>query len=127
MSTNSEDEKRLRAKQIKRENEIMAKAKKSDNKIALQPLDDRVLVVPVEAESVSAGGIVLPDSAKDKPTRGEVLAVGPGRLNKTGDRVAMSVKVGDVVLYGLYSGSDIKVGGKEHKIMRESDLLAIVD
>lgn len=106
----------------------MAKAKKSDNStITLQPLEDRVLVAPVEAESISAGGIVLPDSAKDKPTRGEVLAVGPGRLNKSGDRVPMSVKVGDVVLYGLYSGSDIKVAGKEHKIMRESDLLAIVD
>ena len=93
-------------------------------KINLRPLDDRVVVQPNEAESTTAGGIVLPDSAKEKPQRGTVVAIGPGRLLDTGVRGELSVSVGDTVIYGRYGGSDIEVGGKEMKILRESDILA---
>jgi chaperonin GroES len=104
-----------------------ASAKASSNTGGVFPLDDRVLVKPDGAETVTSGGILLPDAAQDKPTRGTVVAVGPGRLNKAGDRVAVSVSVGDVVIYGKYSGSDIKIAGEEHKLVRESDLLARVE
>jgi chaperonin GroES len=92
----------------------------------LRPLDDRVVVEPVEAEERTAGGIVLPDTAKEKPQRGTVKAVGPGRLLDSGKRADLSVSVGDVVIYGKYSGSDIEVDGNEVKILRESDILAKV-
>ena len=92
--------------------------------MALHPLDDRVVVKPLEAEEKTAGGIILPDSAKDKPTQGEVIAVGPGKLSDSGERVAPSVKVGDKVIYGKYAGNEIKIDGTEHKILRESELLA---
>ena len=94
--------------------------------IKLRPLDDRVVVEPVEAEEVTAGGIVLPDSAKEKPQRGIVLALGPGKLLDSGERGALSVAVGDEVIYGKYSGSDIEVEGREVKILRETDILAKV-
>jgi chaperonin GroES len=94
--------------------------------IKLRPLDDRVVVEPVEAEEVTAGGIVLPDSAKEKPQRGVVLALGPGKLLDSGERGALSVAVGDEVIYGKYSGSDIEVEGREVKILRETDILAKV-
>ncbi len=94
--------------------------------INLKPLDDRVVVEPVEAEEVTAGGIVLPDTAKEKPQRGTVLAVGPGKLLDKGERGEMSVAVGDEVIYGKYAGSDIEVDGREVKILRESDILAKV-
>ena len=94
--------------------------------INLRPLDDRVVVEPVEAEETTAGGIVLPDTAKEKPQRGTVLAVGPGKLLDSGDRGELSVKVGDEVIYGKYAGSDIEVDGREVKILRESDILAKV-
>jgi chaperonin GroES len=94
--------------------------------IRIRPLDDRVVVRPLEAEERTAGGIVLPDTAKEKPQIGEVLAVGPGRMLENGDRAGLSVKVGDRVFFGKYSGSDVKVEGEELKIMRESDLLGIV-
>jgi chaperonin GroES len=90
----------------------------------LRPLDDRVVVEPTEAEERTAGGIVLPDSAKEKPQRGTVIAVGPGKLLDSGNRGQLSVAVGDVVIYGKYSGSEIEVNGKEVKILRESDILA---
>ncbi|HUG92197.1 MAG TPA: co-chaperone GroES [Planctomycetaceae bacterium] len=90
----------------------------------LKPLDDRVVVQPLEAEERTAGGIVLPDAAKEKPQRGKVLAVGPGRLLDSGERVAVSVAVGDEVLFGKYGGTDIEVEGEEVKILRESDVLA---
>jgi chaperonin GroES len=90
----------------------------------LKPLDDRVVVQPLEAEEKTAGGIVLPDAAKEKPQRGKVLAVGPGRLLDSGERVAISVVVGDQVLFGKYGGTDIEVEGDEVKILRESDILA---
>ncbi len=93
-------------------------------KIKIRPLDDRVVVQPVDAESTTAGGIVLPDSAKEKPQRGTVLAVGPGKLLDNGNRGTLSVAVGDVVIYGKYGGSDIEVDGEEVKILRESDILA---
>jgi chaperonin GroES len=94
--------------------------------VKLRPLDDRVVVEPVEAEEMTAGGIVLPDTAKEKPQRGTVRAIGPGRLLDSGNRADLSVKVGDVVIYGKYSGSDIEVDGNEVKILRESDILAKV-
>jgi chaperonin GroES len=94
--------------------------------IKLRPLDDRIVVEPMEAEEKTAGGIVLPDTAKEKPQRGTVLAVGPGKLLETGQRCEMSVAVGDEVIYGKYSGSDIEVDGRELKILRESDVLAKV-
>jgi chaperonin GroES len=95
-------------------------------KIKLRPLDDRVVVEPVEAEERTAGGIVLPDSAKEKPQRGKVLAVGPGKLLDNGNRGQLSVTVGDEVIYGKYGGTDIEVDGNEVKVLRESDILAKV-
>ena len=90
----------------------------------LNPLDDRVVVEPLEAEETTAGGIVLPDSAKEKPQRGKVVATGPGRLLDSGERCAVGVEVGDEVLFGKYGGTDIEVDGVEVKILRESDILA---
>jgi chaperonin GroES len=94
--------------------------------INLKPLDDRIVVEPVEAEEVTSGGIVLPDTAKEKPQRGTVLAVGPGKLLDNGKRGELSVAVGDEVIYGKYSGSDIELDGRDIKILRESDVLAKV-
>lgn len=94
--------------------------------MTLNPLDDRVVVRPLDAEETTAGGIVLPDSAKEKPQRGKVVAVGPGRLLESGERCAVSVVVGDEVLFGKYGGTDIEVDGEEIKILREGDILAKV-
>ncbi len=95
-------------------------------KVSLRPLDDRIVVQPSEAESTTAGGIVLPDSAREKPQRGKVVAVGPGKLLDSGNRGEMSVKIGDMVIYGRYGGSEIEIDGVEMKILRESDILAKV-
>ena len=92
--------------------------------VKLRPLDDRVVVEPQEAEETTAGGIVLPDTAQEKPQRGKILSTGPGRLLDNGNRGELSVGVGDVVIYGKYSGNDIEVAGKDVKILRESDILA---
>ena len=92
----------------------------------INPLDDRVVVRTNEAEETTAGGIVLPDAAQEKPQRGTVLAVGPGRLLDSGERAAISVEVGDEILFGKYGGTDIEVDGDEVKILRESDILAKV-
>jgi len=92
--------------------------------LKIKPLDDRVVVEPLEAEDKTAGGILLPDTAKEKPQRGKILAVGPGKLNDDGKRTALSVAVGDEVVYGRYSGNEIEVSGKDLKIMREGDILA---
>ena len=92
--------------------------------MALKPLDDRVVVKAVEAEGKTTGGIVLPDSAKEKPQRGKIIALGPGKLLDSGKRAEMSVEKGDEVLYGKYAGTEIKVGGDEVIILRESDILA---
>ncbi len=94
--------------------------------VSLKPLDDRVVVEPLSAEDVTAGGIVLPDSAKEKPQRGKVVAVGPGKLLDSGDRCPVAVVIGDEVLFGKYGGTDIEVDGTEVKILRESDILAKV-
>ncbi len=90
----------------------------------LRPIDARVDIKPLESEEVTKGGIVLPDSAKEKPAQGKITAVGPGRLHDNGERLPMCVKVGDIVIYGKYSGSDIKIEGKEYKVMRENEILA---
>ena len=95
-------------------------------KLSIRPLDDRIVVKPEEAEETTSGGIVLPDSAKEKPQRGTVVAVGPGKLLDSGNRGALSVEVGDVVIYGKYGGSDIEVDGAEVKILYERDILAKV-
>ena len=99
-------------------------AKEKDVSLKVRPLDDRVVVEPLEAEEKTAGGILLPDTAKQKPQRGRVLAVGPGKLRDNGERSALAVQKGDEVIYGRYSGSDIEIEGREIKIMRESDILA---
>jgi chaperonin GroES len=90
----------------------------------LVPLDDRVVLQRLEAEEKTQGGIVLPDTAKEKPQKGKVIAVGPGRLLDDGTRAAMEVKVGDTVLFGKYAGSEITLDREEYVIMKESDLLA---
>ncbi len=92
--------------------------------IKLQPLADRLVVKPIEREEVTKGGIVIPDTAKEKPQEGKVLAVGPGRLSEDGKRIAMDVKVGDIVIYAKYGGSEIKIDDEELIILRESDILA---
>ncbi len=94
--------------------------------MAVKPLDDRVLVKQSEAEEKTSGGIVLPDTAKEKPQRGKVVAVGPGKLLDTGKRAAMSVKKGNEVFYGKYSGTEIKIDGDPYVILRDSDVLAVV-
>ncbi|MFC1989518.1 co-chaperone GroES [Chloroflexota bacterium] len=92
--------------------------------VKLEPLADRLVVKPIEKEDVTKGGIFLPDTAKEKPQEGEVLAAGPGRLSDDGKRIAMDVKVGDIVLYSKYGGTEIKIDDEELIILRESDILA---
>ena len=92
----------------------------------VQPLADRLVVRPNEREEMTVSGIVLPDTAKEKPQEGTVVAVGPGRLNEQGKRVALEVKTGDTVLYAKYAGTEVKIEGDELLILKESDILAIV-
>ena len=92
--------------------------------IDLQPMADRLVVRPIEREEMTKGGIFLPDTAKEKPQEGEVLAVGPGRLNDDGNRIAMDIKTGDIVIYSKYGGTEIKVDEEDLVILRESDILA---
>jgi len=92
--------------------------------IKIKPLADRLVVKPIEREEVTKGGIVLPDTAKEKPQEGEVLAVGPGRLSEDGKRIAMDIKVGDIVIYSKYGGTEYKIEEEEVIILRESDILA---
>jgi len=94
--------------------------------VKIRPLDDRVVVEPLEAEEKTAGGILLPDAARQKPQRGKVVAVGAGKMRDNGERIKPSVVIGDEVLYGRYAGNDVEVNGKDLKIMRESDILAKV-
>lgn len=98
----------------------------SATKLQLKPLADRVVVKKLEAEEKTAGGIVLPDTAKEKPQQGEILAVGAGRLDEKGNRQPMEVKVGDKVLFAKYSGTEVKIDGVEYLILKESDILAVV-
>jgi len=93
----------------------------------VRPLADRVLVKRVEEEEVKKSGIIIPDTAKEKPQRGEVIAVGPGRLDEKGQRVPMEVKVGDKVLFSKYAGNEVKIEGEEYLIMREDDILAVIE
>ena len=93
----------------------------------VKPLGDRVLVQPVEDQEVKKGGIIIPDTAKEKPQQGKVIAVGKGKKNDEGKVTPLDVKTGDTILFGKYSGSEIKIDGEEHLIMREDDLLAVLD
>ncbi|MBQ9407161.1 MAG: co-chaperone GroES [Desulfovibrio sp.] len=93
----------------------------------LKPLNDRVLVKRLESEEKTAGGLYIPDTAKEKPSKGEVVAVGPGKLGEDGTRAALSVKAGDMVLFNKYAGTEVKLDGIDHLVMREEDILAIID
>jgi chaperonin GroES len=93
----------------------------------VKPLNDRVLVLRIEEEEKTSGGIIIPDTAKEKPQEGKVIAVGSGKVNDKGERVALDVKEGDRILFGKYAGNEIKIDGVEHLIMREDDILAIVE
>ena len=93
----------------------------------VRPLNDRILVKRLEEEETTKGGIIIPDSAKEKPAEGEVIAVGKGKVNDKGERVEMDVKVGDRVLFSKYGGTDVKFDGVDHLIMREDDILAVVE
>ena len=93
----------------------------------LKPLGDRVLVKSLEEKEVKVGGIIIPDTAKEKPQEGEVLAVGPGKLDDKGQRVTMNVKAGDRVLYGKYAGSEVKIGDEEFMIMHEEDIYGVLE
>jgi chaperonin GroES len=95
--------------------------------MAVRPLNDRVLIKRLEAEQKTRGGIVLPDTAKEKPQRGEIIAVGPGQRLEDGSRAPMAVKEGEIVLFGRYAGTEIKIEGEEHSIMRESELLGVLE
>ena len=95
--------------------------------MAFRPLHDRVVVQAVESESKSAGGIIIPDTAKEKPSQGKVISVGPGARDNDGKLVALELRKGDVVLYGKYSGTEVKIDGKDMLIMRESDVMGVVE
>ena len=95
--------------------------------MALKPLGDRVVVKPIEQDEITAGGIMLPDTAKEKPQEGEILAVGPGTRNDAGVRVELDVAVDDIVLYAKYAGTEIKLEGEKVLVLRESDILAVVE
>ena len=101
-------------------------ATKTKSKVNLRPLGDRVIVQRAEAEEKSAGGILLVDSAKEKPKEGKILAIGDGKVLESGERQEFSVKVGDRVLFSSYAGTEVKVGGEEYLIMSESDVLAVI-
>ena len=96
-------------------------------KVVLKPLEDRIVVEPLEAEQVTASGLVIPDTAKEKPQEGKVLAVGPGRFDDKGARVPVDVKVGDVVLYSKYGGTEVKYSGEEYLVLSARDVLAIIE
>jgi len=93
----------------------------------IRPLNDRLLVKRLEEETKTAGGIIIPDSAKEKPVEGKIIAVGPGKVNDKGDRVALQVKAGDRVLFSKYGGTDVKIDGEDYLIMREDDILGVVE
>ena len=93
----------------------------------VKPLNDRVLVLRIGEEEKTTGGIIIPDTAKEKPQEGKVVAVGPGKVNDEGKKIALDVKAGDKILFGKYSGTEIKIDGVEHLIMREDDILAIIE
>ncbi|MBN1155459.1 co-chaperone GroES [candidate division KSB1 bacterium] len=92
----------------------------------IRPLADRVVIKPVDLEEKVQGGIIIPDTAKEKPQQGKIVAVGPGKVSETGEKIKMEVKVGDLVLYGKYAGTEVTVNDEEYLIVRESDILAIL-
>ena len=92
----------------------------------IKPLSDRVVIKPAEPDEKVQGGIIIPDTAKEKPQKGEIVAVGPGKASESGDIIPMSVKVGDTVLYGKYSGTEVTIDNKDYLIVRESDILAVI-
>ena len=96
-------------------------------KVVLKPLEDRIVVKPLEAEQVTASGLVIPDTAKEKPQEGKVIAVGPGRFDDKGARVPVDVKVGDVVLYSKYGGTEVKYSGSEYLVLSARDVLAVIE
>jgi chaperonin GroES len=96
-------------------------------KVVLKPLEDRIVVSPLEAEQVTASGLVIPDTAKEKPQEGKVLAVGPGRFDDKGARVPVDVQVGDVVLYSKYGGTEVKYSGEEYLVLSARDVLAVIE
>ena len=97
------------------------------SKMKLKPLGGRVIVEPIEQEEMTAGGIILPETAKEKPQEGKILASGPGERDEAGERIPMEVQVGDKVLYAKYSGTEVKMDGKKLLILRESDILAVIE
>lgn len=105
----------------------MATATATKKKIKFRPTDDRVLVEPSEADETTAGGIILPDTAREKPQRGVIVATGPGKLLDSGNRGEMGVSVGDEVFYGKYSGTEVEFGTDTCVVLRETDILAVVD
>ena len=96
-------------------------------KVVLKPLEDRIVVKPLEAEQVTASGLVIPDTAKEKPQEGKVLAVGPGRFDDKGARIPVDVQVGDVVLYSKYGGTEVKYSGQEYLVLSARDVLAVIE
>ena len=96
-------------------------------KVTLKPLEDRIVVQPLEAETTTASGLVIPDTAKEKPQEGTVLAVGPGRVDDKGERVPVDVKVGEVVLYSKYGGTEVKYNGEEYLVLSARDVLAVIE
>jgi len=92
----------------------------------VKPLADRIIILPLEAEQKTAGGIIIPDAAKEKPQKGEVVAVGPGKVADNGSKIELVLKKGDKVLYGKYSGTEVTIDGKDYLIMKESDVLAVI-
>ena len=125
MPTGCRDITRKRFQQTVHTTFVLRKLEMAKN-LKLRPLDDRVVVEPSEAEETTAGGIVLPDAAREVPQRGSIVAVGPGRLLDSGERGELSVGIGDEVIYGKYSGTEIEIEGRDFKILRESDILAKV-
>ena len=95
--------------------------------ISIKPLEDRIVIRQVEAEQTTASGLVIPDAAKEKPQEGEVIAVGPGRVDDNGNRIPVDVKVGDVVIYSRYGGTEVKYDGQEFQILSSRDVLAVVE
>ena len=95
--------------------------------VSIKPLEDRIVIKQVEAEQTTASGLVIPDTAKEKPQEGTVLAVGPGRIDDKGNRVPIDVKVGDVVLYSKYGGTEVKYGGEEYLVLSARDVLAVIE
>jgi len=110
-----------------RPNAVNQNQQEDEGKMKIKPMNDRILVLRVEEEQKTAGGIIIPDTAKEKPMEGKVVAVGPGKTGDDGKRIALEVKAGDRVLFSKYSGTEIKIDGVEHLFMREDDILGIIN